>query len=106
EQQAAWKELGDILATIQDEKSMADAKVSLEERSKKVEAITQKANALPNPPPASVIKRMEEDRFTMERTIERVRGEIRRIRRDVKGGEEFVSQLGSRSPGLLPAVKQ
>ena len=104
-QQANWKETADILATITDEKSMANAKASLEERSKNFEAISQKANALPKPPPASVLKRLEEDRFVMERSVQRLQDEVKRVR-ELPGGAEFLKQFESRSPGLLSSVKR
>ena len=105
EQRANYKELADILATIKDEKSLADAKSALDDRSKRFAAVARKANALPKPPPESVRKRLEDDAFTMRRTIEQLQDEINRVRRDVKGGEEFWKQFESISPGLLSTVQ-
>ena len=51
EQRSTYQELGDILATIQDEKSMVAAKSKLEERFERFDATARKADALPKPPP-------------------------------------------------------
>ena len=59
EQLAAMKELADILETVKDESSMAQAKKTLDERSEKFAAISRKANALPKPPPPEVLRRMD-----------------------------------------------
>jgi hypothetical protein len=105
EQQAAWTELADVLATVKDEKSMAEAKAALQIREAKFEAIAQKAQALPKPS-AGVLEQMEQKRFLLQRAIERAQGEVRRIRRDVAGGEAFCKRFGSKFPGLMSAVQQ
>lgn len=105
-QKENYKELGDILATVKDEQSMAEAKSALDERAKKFEAVARKASALPKPPPAAVAERVKEDAFAMERTLQRLREEIRRIREKVKGGDEFLKQFESQSPGLFSAVQR
>ena len=105
-QRENYRELTDILATIQDEKSMTDAKSKLDERAKKFNEIARKASALPKPPPESVRNRMADDAFTMERTLDRLRQQIKRVREDIKGGDEFLKQFESTSPGLLSAVKK
>jgi hypothetical protein len=104
EQRGAWKEMADILATVHDDKSMTDAKTALEERGKKFDAISRKAKALPNPPPQEVLKRMEADRFVMERTVARLQSEVERVRK-LPGGVEFLKQFESGSQGLMSAVK-
>src|ERR1019366_4279405 len=105
EQRAAMKELTAILATVNDEKTMADAKVLLKERGEKFEATSRKANALPKPLPPEVLKRLEDDRFIMERTMAGLLSEIARVR-NLPGGEEFLNDFKSRSPGLMSAVKR
>jgi hypothetical protein len=105
EQQAAWTELADVLETVKDEKSMAEAKTALEIREAKFEAVAQKAKALPKPS-AAVLEQLEQKRYLLQRAIERSQGEVRRIRRDVPGGEAFCKKFGSKFPGLLSAVQQ
>ena len=43
QQRANWKEMTDILATIKDDKTMADAKIALDERRPKYDALARKA---------------------------------------------------------------
>ena len=102
EQRTACKELADILETIQDEKSMADARSAVAERTEKFEAIARKAQALPLPPPPDVQKRFEEDGLIMRRTIERMQEEVRRVR-GLKGGKDFFKQFDSKHPGIFSA---
>ncbi len=105
EQRANWKETADILETVKDEKSMADAKIALQECSKKFDAIVRKAGALPKPAPPEVEKRLAEDHASMERAVDRVRYQVKRVR-ELKGGEEFLKDFESGSQGLLSAVKR
>lgn len=105
EQRAAWQEMADILATVTDEKTMAEAQATLKGRSQKYEAIAKKANALPKPPPAAVLQRLEEDRVIMRQTVERLQDEVKRVRK-LDGGEEFLTQFESNSQGLLTAVQR
>lgn len=104
EQQAAWNELADVLETVKDEKSMAEAKKALEAREATFEAIAQKAQALPKPS-AGVLEQLEQKRFLLQRAIERAQEQVRRIRRDVPGGEAFCKKSGSKFPGLMSAVQ-
>ena len=104
EQRATYQELTDILATIQDEKSMAEAKSKLAERFEKFDAIARKADALPKPPPREVLQRLEEDSPGMQRTIDRVREEVKRVR-SLPGGKAFFKQFESQHFGLLTAVQ-
>jgi hypothetical protein len=104
EQQAAWNELADVLETVTDEKSMAEAKTSLQTRVEKFEAAVQKAQALPKPS-AAVLKQSEQKIFLLQRAIDRSREEVRRVRA-LPGGEAFCkTQFGSKSPGLMSAVQ-
>jgi hypothetical protein len=105
EQQSAWTELADVLEKVKDEKSMAEAKSELELREAKFEAIAQKAQALPKPS-AGVLEKMEQKRYLLQRAIERAQEQVRRIRRDVPGGEAFCKKFGSKFAGLMTAVQQ
>jgi hypothetical protein len=105
EQQAAWNEVADILETVQDQKSMAEAKTALEARVEKFEAVAKKAQALPHPS-AELIQKLEQKRYLMQRAIERAQAEVGRVRRDVPGGEAFCKQFGSRYQGLMSAVQK
>src|SRR5947209_4033003 len=49
EQQAAWNDVAEILETVKDAKSMADAKAELETRFEKCDALAKKVQALPRP---------------------------------------------------------
>lgn len=103
EQQAAYRETADILATIKDEKTMADAKSALDERFKRFEAIAKRAKALPQPPPPSVVNRMKDEEFVMKRTMSHLQDQLKRVS-ELKGGKEFLRQFESGSPGVLPVV--
>ena len=104
EQQAAWNELADVLETVKDEKSMADAKTTLQARVEKFEAAVQKAQALPKPS-VEVLKKSEQKIYLLQRAIDRTRVEVGRVRA-LPGGEAFCKQFGSKSQGLLSAVQQ
>jgi hypothetical protein len=104
EQQAAWNELADVLETVKDEKSMAEAKTALQARVEKFEAAVQKAQALPQPSP-EVLKRSEQKVYLLQRAIDRTRDEVRRVRA-LPGGEAFCKQFGAKSPGLMSAVQK
>ena len=103
EQRAAWKEMTDILATIKDEKSMADAQVALKKHTPKYEALARKAKALPKPPP-DVIKRLQEDEVIIRATLRHLHTEVERVGK-LPGGDEFMKQFQSNSQGLMPAVQ-
>jgi hypothetical protein len=103
EQQAAYKEMADILATVKDQQSMADAKSAFEQRRARFEAIAKKGKALPNPPPPDVVKRMKEEEFAVKRTMTYLQTELDRVSR-LEGGKEFLQQFKSGSASLFPAV--
>ncbi|MSQ95943.1 MAG: hypothetical protein EXR98_15505 [Gemmataceae bacterium] len=104
EQRAALHEITDILKTIKDEKSMADAKTALDEKAKQFEAIARKAKALPKPPPAEVSKRWQEDEFVIQAEIRQLAVVVKKVK-ELPGGEEFLSQFQSRAPGLFSRVQ-
>jgi hypothetical protein len=104
EQRGAWNEMADILATVKDEKSMADAKIVVAERLPKFEAIARKARALPKKLPPEVRQRMEDDKFLMTATVERLRKESNRVSK-LPGGAEFLQQFEAKSQGLMTAVQ-
>ena len=106
EQRAAWKELADILENVVDEKSLKQAKTAFDERIEKFEHIAEKARSLPKPPPAEALQRLEEERYIMERTIQRAQLELKRVR-DLKlpGGPEFFKNFDSKYQPLMQAVK-
>jgi hypothetical protein len=105
DQRAAMHELADILAKVQDEKSMAAAQIELEQRRPKFEAIASKAKALPMPLPPEVRQRLEEDKYLMTAAVERVRKESNRISK-LPEGENFLKQFESKSQGLMTAVQR
>ena len=96
EQREAMKEVADVLETVQDEKSMADAKASLERLNYKFASIAQKANALPKPPPREVLKRMEEDKHFTQRNLDRLRAQVERVSK-LPGGAQLWKQFESNS---------
>jgi len=104
EQRTAWQEMAEILESVKDEKTMADAKKALDERSEKYAAISRKAKALPNPPPAEVIKRMEEDKAAVKFAIDRLTRAAAEVRK-LPGGPEFMKHFESTAPGLMSAVR-
>src|ERR1043166_4038540 len=95
EQTAAVKETADILATIQDEKTMAAAKSALDERQAKFAAITRKAKSLP-PPSEKILLRLADEKFPMQAAINRLQTESKRVS-ELPGGAEFMGQLTSNS---------
>jgi hypothetical protein len=103
EQQAAWNELADVLETVKDEKSMAEAKTALQARVEKTEAAVQKARALPRPS-AEVVKQSEQKIYLLQRALDRTHAEVRRVLA-LPGGEAFWKQFGSKSQGLMSAVQ-
>jgi hypothetical protein len=106
EQRAAWKEMADILETVKDEKSMAEAQTKLKSNSERYAAIARKAKALPNPPPPEVAERMNQQTFVMQEAMKRLQKEVGRVSKEVPGGRDFLNQFESISPGLLTAVQQ
>ena len=105
EQRANLKDITDLLATVKDEQSMAQAKAAFAEKAQKYEAIARKAKALPSPPPPAVMKRFQEDRSLLESRLLLLQREVARVRK-LPGGEEFLKQFDSNSPGLFSAVRQ
>jgi hypothetical protein len=103
EQRAAWQEMAEILAKVNDDKSMADAKTALVERGQKYERIARKARALPKPS-AEVVKRLQEDEFLIKATLKKLRTEAERVDK-LPGGKEFMKQFESSSQGLFSAVQ-
>src|SRR5262245_53347211 len=70
DQTAAYREVAEVLKSIHDEKSMSDAKSTLELKAKTFEAIAERARALPKPPPASVLRRMEDEKLVMQSALD------------------------------------
>ena len=103
-QRANWHELADILESIKDDKSMAEAKTILEDRLKKYEAISRRASSLPKPPPPEVLQALERDRFVTEGALSRLKAESKRVS-ELPGGMAFLKQFES-SKGLLSAVQK
>ena len=103
EQRAAMKEVADVLETIRDEKSMAEAKASLDELVKKTEAIAERARSLPQPPPDRVLERMKEESHFAARAVERLSAEASRVS-NLPGGKAFLKQYDTGSTGFLRGV--
>ncbi len=101
EQQDAMKEVTEVLETVKEQKTMAEAKSSLERLRQKFDAIAQKANSLPKPPPRKVLERMQEEKLFTERNLERLRREVKRVS-DLPGGAQLWKEFESGSPGLFP----
>jgi hypothetical protein len=101
EQRAAWRELTEVLTTIRDERSMADAKASLEKRLEKFEQAAAKVRALPKPS-EEMLGKLQQDQSGMSRALENLQDEVRRVRH-LPGGPAFLKQFQSTSPGLLSA---
>src|SRR6516225_7763152 len=80
EQQEAMREVSQILSRVHSEKDLAAAKADLDERRERFEAIPKKANALPKPPPADAVARLEQERFFFQRTLEEMTAEIQRVK--------------------------
>ena len=92
------------LATVKDERSMADAKAALEKQTPKYAELARKANALPKPPPPEVVKQFQEDQVIIQATLRHLHTQIDRVSK-LPGGEEFMKQFRSNSQGLMPAVQ-
>ena len=103
DQRAAYKELGDILTKVHDQKSMEEAKAALEERGPKYAEIARRARALPKPSPA-VQERLQEDAKIMTALIKRLEDQGKRVEA-LPGGAEFMQQFKSNSRGLMSAVQ-
>jgi len=104
EQRAAYKELADLLATVKDEKTMDEAKASLQNKTAKFEEISRKARALPKPS-ADVQARLKEDEFLMTETVKYLGRESERVSR-LPGGPEFMNHFKTNSLGIMSAVQR
>lgn len=102
-QQAAFKEMTEILKTVKDEATMADARRALDRNAERYAAISEKANALPKPPPKKVQERLREESFAMKRIFDDLRKETERIGQ-LPGGPQFLKRFES-TRGLLSAVQ-
>lgn len=103
EQRAAWNELADVLETVKDEKSMAEAKSALKERMARFEAVSKKAKALPQPSPA-LLEKAKDKVYLLQRAIDRTREEVRRIQA-LPGGSAFWKQFSTGPDSLFSAVQ-
>jgi hypothetical protein len=95
DQHKAVQEVTAILAKIRNEQDMAAARDELDERFVRFEKIARRARALPSPPPADVVSRV--DKEGIERSIAEMRREIDRVK-GLPGGEQFFSQFEDRAP--------
>jgi len=103
DQLAAMREVTEILQSVKDAPSMANAKRSLEANAEKYEAISKRANALPKPPPAKVQQRLRENVFVVQRTLDHMKTETERVSK-LAGGPELLKQFES-TKNLLSAVQ-
>lgn len=103
EKEANVREITEILRSVKDAETMAQAKPKLELASEKDAETSRKANALPKPPPAKVKQRAEQQSFILQRTFDHLKVEAGRVSR-LPGGEEFLKQFES-TKGLLAAVQ-
>ena len=102
-QRDAWKEMADILTTVKDDKSLAEAKAALEERVGNYEAISRKARSMP-PPSREAVRKLAEEKYLMERTVQRLNDEVRRVQA-MPGGKEFFKHFESKSQNLFQALQ-
>ncbi len=104
ENRATVREVTAILADIQDEKSMKEAKAKLDARSEEFEARARKAMALPKPPPAEVTERMQEESATRQLMLDELRNQVQRVQK-LEGGKAFFKQFEGNASGLFNAVQ-
>jgi hypothetical protein len=104
EQRANYREVTAILAEIQDEKSMAEAKTKLQVQFEKNEATARKAEALSKSPPAEVEQRIRDEGPSLQRAINDMRDQIGRVQK-LPGGKAFFKQFESNQSGLFSAVQ-
>lgn len=105
ERRAAQKEITDILAGIEDEKSLATARAALDERYDRFEKMAQKAKDLP-PPSDAVRVRLEQERFVVQATAANLQDQVRRVSAlKLPGGTEFFKHFESKYQGLFQAVQ-
>lgn len=98
----ALREMTDVLKTVKDAQTMAEAKGKLEENSERYAEIARRAKALPKPP-KKVEDRMREEGFIVQATFDNLRAETARISR-LPGGPEFLKKFSS-TEGLFSAVQ-
>ena len=103
EQCAAWTEMADILESVKDEQSMAQARIALNELKVRMEQIARKAKALP-PASRDVEERSQTDRFLLQKAFDRCRAAIGRIK-DLPGGRAFLDEFPADAPSLSKAVQ-
>ncbi len=103
EQQKARQDIAEILGTVRDEKSMADAKEKLDGMSEKCAAIAKRASALPAPS-RKVQERLMQEREYVQQTMDDLKREVGRIQQ-LPGGPEFIRQFVSNQPGLMGAIR-
>ena len=103
DQQAALREMTEILKTIKDQQTMDQAKRTLRENAEKYAAISERANSLPKPPPPRVQERMKQESGALAATLLHLRAEAKRVG-DLPGGAEFLRQFKS-TEGLMTAVQ-
>jgi hypothetical protein len=96
QQRAALQKMADILAEVQSEKDLPRAKADLDERLGDFEAIARKGSALPKPPPPEAAARLEQEKYPLQRAVDRLREEVERVKR-LPGGEEFFKQYQGRT---------
>ena len=104
EQRATYREVTSILAEIQDETSMAQAKAKLQAQFEKLDAIARKADALPKPPPAEVVERFRDESQSLQRALNDMKEQVGRVQK-LKGGPAFFKQFESSDSGLFKAVQ-
>ena len=104
DRQAAMEELVEILVSIKDPGSMADAKRTLQSNAEKYDTIAKRANALPKPPPQRVLEQLAQDSALADATLRRAAIEAKRVG-ELPGGAEFLRQFQS-TKGLMSAVQK
>jgi septal ring factor EnvC (AmiA/AmiB activator) len=91
EQQAAQKEVLEILRTVKDQETMKTARAELEKRFTRYEE-TKKKIALMLPPNRETVERLQKEIPHMTKNIEDLEQERRRLEA-LPGGKEFVLSL-------------
>ena len=103
-QKAAWEEIAEVLAKIEDEKGMAAAKEELGNRLEEFDSIARRAKLLPEPSD-DVRKRLEQERFGMQRAADRLLEEVRRVK-ELPGGEDFFREFEGKATVFQSFVHQ
>jgi hypothetical protein len=91
DQRVALDEMADVLEKVQDAKSMDAARAELRSRTEQYEAVARRAKSLPAPSP-EVVRRLEQEAFILQRAINRVQEQVRRVA-ELPGGEAFLKQF-------------